>query len=124
MEFSFVVNASVERLEGKFATREEIGDQLRAAIEGADPGTVDGENGGQYEVQSWDVEEDVEEAKPKAKPPTKEERVDKALVAAYMKQHFEAPALPLVGGGCGCATCVMAAKAGYVAPQAAAKVLG
>lgn len=62
--FRFIVTVDVERSEGKFATRDELADQLREAIEGADPGDLEGENGGSYSVSSWEVEE---EAVPKTK---------------------------------------------------------
>ena len=56
MNFSFIVNASVERSEGKFATKDELEEQLVSALEDADPGSVEGDSGGQYEVISWEVE--------------------------------------------------------------------
>ena len=55
MEFTFTVTVSVERSEGKFATRDEIEAQIQEALEGADPGSYDGENGGTYETSSWEV---------------------------------------------------------------------
>jgi len=55
MLFRFVVEAEVERTEGKFASREELSEQMRDEIEAADPGQLEGENGGQYEVTSWEV---------------------------------------------------------------------
>lgn len=57
MRYVFTVAVEVERTEGKFASREELGAQLVEALESADPGQVDGDNGGTYEVTSWDVEE-------------------------------------------------------------------
>lgn len=62
--FRFVVTVEVERTTGQFATRDELADQLREAIEGADPGSLSGDNGGEYDVQSFEVEE---EAVPKPK---------------------------------------------------------
>jgi len=56
MDFRFVVSASVERTEGKFASRDELEQQLQEAIEGADPGSVSGDNGGEYEVTDWVVD--------------------------------------------------------------------
>lgn len=56
MKFTFTVTVEVEREEGKFASREDIGDQLAEAIEGADPGSVEGENGGTYNTTEWTVE--------------------------------------------------------------------
>jgi hypothetical protein len=57
MDFTLTVNVSVERTEGKFATKAELTEAIIEAIEQADPGTLEGENGGQYEVTTWDVSE-------------------------------------------------------------------
>ena len=60
MRFRFVVECEVERSEGKFASREDIGGQIQEELENADPGSLTGENDGTYDVVSWDVsEEDV-----------------------------------------------------------------
>ena len=67
MRFRFVVEVEVNRTEGKFATREELADQLREAIESADPGQLEGENGGQYDVESFDVDEQEIERTPRRK---------------------------------------------------------
>lgn len=55
MDFAFTVNVGVDRVEGKFATREEIEEQILEALEGADPGEYEGANGGQYETTDWVV---------------------------------------------------------------------
>lgn len=55
MHFKIIVEVEAERTEGKFATRDEIEAQIIEAIESADPGTFEGENGGQYEVTDWSV---------------------------------------------------------------------
>lgn len=63
MRFDFLVSVEVERVEGKFAARDEVEEQLREAIEGADPGQVDGigaDGTSSYEVQSWDVQEQAQ----------------------------------------------------------------
>lgn len=57
MKFRFQVEIEVERIEGKFATRDELGEQLLEAIESADPGSVEGDNGGQYEVILFETTE-------------------------------------------------------------------
>ncbi len=57
MRFKFMVEVEVERTEGKFASREDLGGQLKEEIEGADPGSLTGENDGEYEVVSFEVEE-------------------------------------------------------------------
>jgi hypothetical protein len=53
----FKVAIVVDRDSGLFASRDELSAQLSEALEGADPGTVSGDNGGEYSVSSWDVEE-------------------------------------------------------------------
>jgi len=65
MRFTFVVEAEVERTQGKFATREELAEQIQAELEGADPGSLEGENGGEYEVTSFEVSPQDEAPKPK-----------------------------------------------------------
>lgn len=58
MKFTFTVEVEVERVEGKFAPKDEIADQLRDAIEGANPGTVDGvgaDGSTTYEVTDFSV---------------------------------------------------------------------
>lgn len=57
MRFIFEVEVEVERDEGKFASRAELADQIQEALEGADPGNLEGENGGQYTVHEWAVNE-------------------------------------------------------------------
>lgn len=58
--FQFLVTIEVDRETGKFAPRDELADKLREAIESADPSTLDCENGGQYSVNSFDVEDFIE----------------------------------------------------------------
>lgn len=55
--FTFTVNVTLERESGKFMSREEMGDQLREAIESADPGSVDGGPDGDsvYQTIEWEV---------------------------------------------------------------------
>jgi len=58
MKFVFTVEVEVERVQGKFAGRDEISEQLLEAVEGADPGSVDGvgvDGDSEYEVTSWEV---------------------------------------------------------------------
>jgi len=55
MRFTFTVEASVERTEGKFASRDEIAEAITEWLDGANEGSVEGENGGQYEVTDWVV---------------------------------------------------------------------
>jgi hypothetical protein len=60
MKFTFVVEVEVERDEGKFASRDELADQLIQEIEGADPGSLSGDNGGEYSTTSWEVSEEAQ----------------------------------------------------------------
>ena len=57
MRFTFTVEVEVSRIEGKFATRDELAEQIQEALESADPGDLEGENGGVYAVDGWDVSE-------------------------------------------------------------------
>lgn len=57
MHFEFKVVVDVERDEGKFASREDLSTQIQESIESADPGSIEGENGGQFSTVTWDVEE-------------------------------------------------------------------
>lgn len=61
MRFVFQVEVEVERTEGKFATRDELAEQLMEELEGADPGDLEGDSGGEYEVTSFEVS-DVSDA--------------------------------------------------------------
>lgn len=57
MRFEFKVVVEVERDEGKFESREDLGEQIRDEIESADPGSLEGDNGGQYSTSLFEVEE-------------------------------------------------------------------
>ena len=70
MRFTYLVEVDVNRVEGKFASRDEIGDQLLAMIEGANEGEVTADEGGIYSVDDWSVEEQPQ-PKPKRKPKVK-----------------------------------------------------
>ena len=67
MRYVFVVEVEVERDQGPFASKDELGDQIQEAIEGADPGQLDGDAGGSYSVSDWSVSRDEEAEKPKKK---------------------------------------------------------
>lgn len=56
MKIEVKVSVEVERTMGKFASREEIEEQILDAIEGADPGMISCDDGGEYEVVDWTVE--------------------------------------------------------------------
>jgi len=57
MRFTFTVEVEVERNEGKFASRDEVGDLLIEEIESADPSFLSCEDGGEYEVVAWEITE-------------------------------------------------------------------
>jgi hypothetical protein len=57
MKFEFKVTVEVERDEGKFESRDDLGEQIRDEIESADPGTLEGDNGGVYSTVAFEVEE-------------------------------------------------------------------
>ena len=59
-KFTFTVNVEVTRESGKFATRDEMADQIRDALEGSDPGYLSGigyDGDSEYTVDAWEVEE-------------------------------------------------------------------
>lgn len=71
MQFTFTatVEIEVERSEGKFASRDELAEQLleaiQEALDSADPGSLEGEMGGQYEVTMFEATvEEQEQPKP------------------------------------------------------------
>lgn len=55
MRFVFRVEIECDRTTGKFAPREELEAAFQEALEQADIGSVEGENGGQYDTSSWEV---------------------------------------------------------------------
>jgi hypothetical protein len=60
MRFTFTVEVEVERTEGKFASRDEVAEQITDALDSANPGSVDGigaDGMSTYEVTDWSVEE-------------------------------------------------------------------
>lgn len=62
--FTFKVTVETNRESGKFATRDEQADNIRDAIEGADPGYLSGlgdDGDSEYTVDSWEVEDDDSE---------------------------------------------------------------
>lgn len=67
MNFSFTVEVEVTRIEGKFATRDEMEGQIASALDDANPGSLDGDNGGSYEITDWSVMENTPMPKVKAK---------------------------------------------------------
>lgn len=59
MKFRFEVFVEVERVQGKFASRDEVEDTIREMLEQANEGTVDGvgaDGDTEYEINDWSVE--------------------------------------------------------------------
>lgn len=54
MKLKFTVEVEVERTQGKFASKDDIAEQIKEAIEQADPSEVTVEDS-TYEVQSFEV---------------------------------------------------------------------
>lgn len=55
MRFTFKIDVEVSRSEGKFASKDELAEQIEQALSDANPDSLEGENGGQYAVDSWEV---------------------------------------------------------------------
>lgn len=55
MRLSFLVTVELDRTEGKFASKEDLGSQIVDALEEADPFELTGENEGTYETTVWEV---------------------------------------------------------------------
>lgn len=74
MQFTFTVNVSVERVQGKFAARDDIADALIQAIEDAigdaDVSGHDADGAFEYEINDHDV---TEEPQPKRQRRRKEQ---------------------------------------------------
>lgn len=86
MRFEFNVEVEVERDEGKFVSREELGEEIRGAIESADPASIEaGFDGSTYNVESWDVNE-VEQL-PKGSRPVVLTRAEHKLVLRMAERY-------------------------------------
>jgi len=55
MRFTFTVNIEIEHSTGKFATRDEIEEQVTQALTDADQGEWTGDSGGEYQTVDWEV---------------------------------------------------------------------
>ena len=69
MIFRFVVEVEVEHAQGKFVSREEIAESIAESIDSANPGEIESDEGGLYEVQVWETSE--EPVPRRKKPPLK-----------------------------------------------------
>jgi len=59
MNIEFRIIVSVSRQRGKFASHDELAQQIADALDQANPGELTGENGGEYTVDEWDIQEQV-----------------------------------------------------------------
>jgi hypothetical protein len=101
MELAFEIRAQVERTSGPFASRDELEAQVLEALEQADPGSLEGDSGGEYDVDEWTVE--VLETGKRSKPKAAGANVGRVMLAldqlfnAYTAEHpisLDGPATP------------------------------
>lgn len=64
--FTFKITVTLTRTQGKFASREELAEAIQSELEGADPGQINAGDDGEYEVESFEVDEYVEPKAPRA----------------------------------------------------------
>jgi hypothetical protein len=57
MNFTFVVTVHLDRVSGKFASKDEAREEIRDALESADPGDLTLGDDSEYSVAVWDVTE-------------------------------------------------------------------
>lgn len=57
MRFEYKVEVEVERDSGKFASRADLGDAILTALQEADPGELESEEGSMYSIVTWEVTE-------------------------------------------------------------------
>lgn len=58
MKITIAIDIEVERVEGKFASKDEIAEAIADELDAADPGTVSGvgaDGASEYEITSWEV---------------------------------------------------------------------
>lgn len=58
MKIKFIIDVEVERVQGKFASKDEIVEAIVGMLEGADEGSVEGigaDGDSEYEIISWEV---------------------------------------------------------------------
>jgi hypothetical protein len=57
VHFTYLIDIEIEKTEGKFASRDEMDEQIQEALGDANPENLTGENDGEYDVIQWDIEE-------------------------------------------------------------------
>lgn len=55
MKIILTVEIELDHREGIFAGKDELAEYLKDEIEGMDPGEVEGDNGGIYNITDWSV---------------------------------------------------------------------
>lgn len=69
MMIEVTITIELERSEGPFAGGDEMAEKVLEELEAANPDTLEGDSGGEYEVVLWDVDAQfipVQKAKKKA----------------------------------------------------------
>lgn len=66
MYIEITVRIELQHSEGKFASREELAEQIIQVIEAADEGFYYGENEGSYETAGWSAEDTTPKKRPKS----------------------------------------------------------
>lgn len=56
MRFEYKISVEVERIQGKFATKDELSEQIEEELASADPGNLYSADDAEYEVTGWGVE--------------------------------------------------------------------
>lgn len=57
MRFLVTVEVTLRHSTGKFASREDLSERIIEAVGECDPGTIDTDDGGEYEVEAWEAVE-------------------------------------------------------------------
>lgn len=55
MKITLIVEVELRHTQGKFASKEDLTEKLIEEVEGSDPGTVESDDGAEYEVDSFEV---------------------------------------------------------------------
>lgn len=69
MKFEFTVSVEAERVSGKFAGKDEVGEKIQEMLDNANEGSVSGvgaDGDSEYEITDWAVD-DTTPAKPRRK---------------------------------------------------------
>lgn len=89
MYFQFEISVEIERSEGKFISREEAAELIQGELENMGLDSIEGSDGGQYEVTQFDVSE-IEQTKPMSRRNLVEAITPAVLVLAGSQDQKEA----------------------------------